>query len=765
MTISPDDGACRDHAPTRRAPTHRAEPAGLSPTPRWHAVLLLLVLLAGVVAGLVFRGVPAPRDASAPQDVFSAERAQQAVAPIVAEPRPLGSEANDRAHAELAAQLTALGFETETQEELGIGLRTGEAEASAGYVRNLIATRPGSDPTGTLVLATHIDSVPGAPGAADAGVGLAVILETVRALGPEAMLNDLVLLLVDGEERGLLGSEAYLAGPGEELTAPVVVLNHEARGISGRPLVTRASGPMHAVIGAAPSPEFESFTDALFGIIPNYTDFSSYRDAGWWGMDMAIIDEAWAYHSAQDDAAHLDPGTLQHYGDLTLALTRDLGDRDLAALQQRADEHPVQTTAPWGVVQVPPLLLTVLGMLAPLTILAALLVRRRRREASLAGAALGAVLGLLVVCGGAFGAFALWSAAADATPGMLSGSTHEPVRAAPFLIAELLVAASALATGWVLARLLVSRASTLLGGALIVTVLLAVLAVYSPTLGSSMILPAAIAALGILLAAVLPPLPCLAVRVLALLPTAWMLGTQLSALAEFGIASAAGGLAGTALIGLGAAAPLLLAGTTAHRGHAVAAAGDRPVRRPRRLLIPVLPAILALGMVIGGTAWTLAAPEPTQERVIAQVDGSSGATTWDVTGTTAWGRALDGTSANSDVTAPPVEVQDTGDGVLEITIEAPRDASTLALQADAGLLSDVAVDGVPVASGEGVQELSVHGVRAGQRVSITATAAPGGQLTVVETSFDPTLAAGWTAPGEDVSLVQPRMEVRVPVTR
>lgn len=50
-------------------------------------------------------------------------------------------------------------------------------------------------------------------------------------------------------------------------------------------------------------------------------------------------------------------------------------------------------------------------------------------------------------------------------------------------------------------------------------------------------------------------------------------------------------------------------------------------------------------------------------------------------------------------------------------------------------------------------------------MSITATAAPGGQLTVVETSFDPTLAAGWTAPGEDVSLVQPRMEVRVPVTR
>src|SRR5699024_4361110 len=330
----------------------RTESAPPAPAPRWHVLLLLLVLAAVVVAGFASRAVPAPQGASAPEDVFSAERAQQAVAPLVSQPRPQGSEANDRAHAELAAQLTALGFETETQE--AIGTRTVGDEASAGYVRNLIATSEGSHPTSTRVLATHIDSVPGAPGAADAGVGLAVILETLRVLGPEAQRNDLAILLVDGEERGLLGAEAYLTGPGRELTAPVVVLNHEARGVSGRPLVTRTSGPMHAVIGSSPRPEFESFTDALFAIIPNYTDFSSYRDAGWWGMDMAIIDDAWAYHSPQDDAEHLDPSTLQHYGDLTLALTRDLGDRDLTALQERAHEHPVQTTAPWGVVQLPP---------------------------------------------------------------------------------------------------------------------------------------------------------------------------------------------------------------------------------------------------------------------------------------------------------------------------------------------------------------------------------------------------------------------------
>ncbi|MGP9580692.1 MULTISPECIES: M28 family peptidase [unclassified Brachybacterium] len=746
-----------------------------APSPRWHAAVLLLVLLGAVVAGFAFRGVTAPRDAAAPEDAFSAERAAASVAPVVAVPRPLGSAENDSAHQELADQLSALGFEIETQE--GIGTRTGEGEASAGYVRNLVATRPGIDPTGTVVLASHLDSVPGAPGAADAGVGLAVILETARALGPEALRNDLVILLVDGEERGLLGSDAYLAGPGQELTAPVVVLNHEARGISGRPLVTRASGPMHAVIGSAPSPEFESFTDALFGIIPNYTDFSSYRDAGWWGMDMAIIDESWAYHSAQDDAAHLDAGTLQHYGELTLALTRDLGGRDLAALQARADEHPVQTTAPWGVVQVPPLVMTVLGLLAPLAVLVTLLVRRYRAEVTLPGAAVGAVVGMLALVGGVLAAYALWKATAAATPEMLSQTMGEPVRAELFLLAEMFAAAAVVAAGWVVVRLLISRTAALLGAAFIVTALLAVLGVYSPTLGSSMILPAAIAAVGALGAALLPPMPALVVRVLAVLPTAWMLGTQLSALAEFGIASAAGGLAGTALIGLGAAGPLLLGSSRASslassRGRAGdrqrrarVDPGARPARRPHRLLIPVLPAVLAIGLVIGGTAWTLAAPEPTQERVIAHVDGASGATTWEVSGSTNWGRELDGTAATSDVAAPVVSVQGAAEGPQEISIDAQRDASELTLEASDGLLTDVAVDGVAVESDEGLERVMIHGVRAGQTVRITATVPPESQLMLRETSYDPTLAAGWVAPGDDVSLVQPRMEVSVAVPR
>lgn len=718
--------------------------------PRWHGLVLLLVLLAVVVAGFASRGVTAPLAADAPADQFSAARAAAAAAPVVAAPRPVGTAANDAAREELATQLAALGFETASEE--GLGVREHGTAASAGYVRNLVATRPGSDPTGTIVLATHIDSVPGAPGAADAGVGLAVILEAVRALGPEATRNDLVVLLVDGEERGLLGAEAYLADSAGALTQPVVVLNHEARGISGRPLVTRANGPMHAVIGSSPHPEFESFSDALFALIPNDTDFSAYRENGWWGMDMAIIDEAWAYHSAQDDAAHLDDGTLQHYGELTLALTRDLVDRDLAALEQRADEKPVQTTAPWGVVQVPPTVMTLLGVLAPFAVLATVLVRRRRGELTVLGTLLGAVMTLLVLVAAVLGAVQLWQATAAATPEMLSQTTREPVRVELFLLAELVLGAAVVAAGWVIARLLVSRTAVLLGASLLTTVLLAALAIYSPSLGGSMILPAAIAAFGALLGALLPPLPSLAVRALALLPTAWMLGTQLSALAEFGIASAAGGLVGTALIGLGAAAGLL-------SGRREPSA--RPARRPHRLLIPVLPAVLALGLVIGGTAWTLAAPEPTQERVTAHVDGADGATRWEVSGSTDWGRALDGATGTSEVAAPTVTASAGEAGRVQVEITAVRDGSALELSISAGALTQVTVDGIAVDSADGLESLSLHGLRSGQSLLVELDAIPGAELSVVETSFDPSLASGWVAPGEEVSLMQPRMEVSV----
>ena len=747
-----------------------------APASAW---LVLLALVVSVLVGFLSRGITAPVDDAAAAADFSADRAAEAVAPVVQSPRPIGSLENAAARTYLAEQLQAAGFDVEEHEGIAgrPGSGTDAGESSAAFVRNLVATRPGSDPTGTVVLATHIDSVPGAPGAADAGVGLAVILESVRALGEEAVRNDLVVLLVDGEEDGLLGALDYLQGEASELTEPVVVLNHEARGVSGRPMVTRWNGPMHQVIPAMPSPEAESFTDALFAIIPNDTDFTEYRSAGWWGVDIVITGDSWAYHSPQDDAAHLDPGTLQHYGELSLGLTRDLLDRDLLALEDTADD-PVLTTLPGGILQIPAGVLLALAVIAPVAAGLAVGLASRRRLAAWSRSLLG-VLGSVIalVIGGAL-AIGAWSAAKALQPEMLSVVVGEPVVAWPFLAAEVAAAVAALAIVWGLFRGRVSSPALGFGATLAAALLAGALTGYSPQLGGWLMLPVAVGALGMPLAiAVMAPrngrpttsarrAAAIVIRIVAVLPMGWVLGSQLSAMGEFGIASSSGMLAIVVLVAL-----LTVGGLVAtDRGHvasaSVGAAAVPAARARRRVLIPALAvlAVAALGGV-GLAAQGALADEPTQERVIAAVDTDAGTTLWSATGSTAWGTDLDATTVSEvGALSPPECVATTvGEDRISIAVSSPREAQRLTLAVAEGSMSDVTVGGVPVPAGaDGTTALRLLGLAPGQSTVVELSTAATSLICTDET-HDPSDAPGWDPAPDDVSLVQPAVRVTATV--
>lgn len=273
-----------------------------------------------------------------------------------------------------------------------------------------------------------------------------------------------------------------------------------------------------------------------------------------------------------------------------------------------------------------------------------------------------------------------------------------------------------------------------------------------------MILPTAIAGVAALVAAVLPIGPALVARVLGLAPTGWMLGTQLSSLAEFGIASSVGGIAGTAVVGLAAAAPLLVGSS---------GAPSRPARRPGRLLVPLLTAALAVCLTVAGTFHTLNADEAVQESVRAHVDASTGDTTWEVSGSTAWGRALDGTSGTTSASWMRVGTT-TGPGAaggrIRMELATSREGSELEIRPGQGGLSDVSIDGAPVEAPDPLKAIRVAGPDPGQVVVVEGNLQPGSDLTVVETVFDPTLAGGWTQPGDDVSLMQPRVEITHRVT-
>jgi hypothetical protein len=311
-------------------PQGRTAPGGTVP----RAAIVLAVCVLAVAASIWPAAVP-PRAVSAGANAsdFSAERAREHLREITRAPHPVGSAAHAGVRDYLVASLRELGLEPEIQQTTAVSGRDG---GMAAAVQNIVARLPGTNPTRAVVLMSHYDSAPGSYGAADAGNGVAAIMETVRALRTGLPLrNDVIVLFTDAEEGGLMGARAFVAE--HPLAADVgVVLNAEGRGNEGPVFMTRTSPQagelVRAVASGVPGAAGNSLTAAVLRYIPNDTDLSVFFGAGFAGMDMANGHGLTHYHTPLDHFDRADPRTLQHHGQYLLGLTRVLGDRDLAAL-------------------------------------------------------------------------------------------------------------------------------------------------------------------------------------------------------------------------------------------------------------------------------------------------------------------------------------------------------------------------------------------------------------------------------------------------
>ena len=293
--------------------------------------LITIVALVGLSALLVRRASlpPAPIPASAPATEFSAERALAHVREIAQRPHPAGSPDNARVREYVLTQLRALGLDPQVQDATGVGTRYAEA----GRVRNVLTRLPGRTPGGlAVVLMSHYDGVGGGPAAGDAAAGTAAILETLRALraGPP-LAHDVIALITDGEEAGLLGAAAFVR---EHPWAKDVgvTLNFEARGTRGRAYMFE-TGPgnldVARVLRSAGDVSATSLSVTVYRSLPNDTDVSEMAVLGKPALNFAFADGVERYHTAHDDVAHLDPGSLQHHGAQMLAMTRAFGDGPL----------------------------------------------------------------------------------------------------------------------------------------------------------------------------------------------------------------------------------------------------------------------------------------------------------------------------------------------------------------------------------------------------------------------------------------------------
>ena len=203
----------------------------------------------------------------------------------------------------------------------------------AGTVRNVVARLPGTVALRSVLLVSHYDSVPVAPGAADDGSGVVTLLETARALaaGPRPR-NDVVFLFTDGEERGLLGSRAFMY---EDPWAFGVglLLNFDSPGASSPVLMYQTSRGNGLLVSeplrAAPNPYSSSLMYEVSRRVPVESDFRPFAGAGMPGMNFGALDGPAHDHTGYDSLASFDPASLQHEGETALALARHFGALDL----------------------------------------------------------------------------------------------------------------------------------------------------------------------------------------------------------------------------------------------------------------------------------------------------------------------------------------------------------------------------------------------------------------------------------------------------
>ncbi len=248
---------------------------------------LVAALIAATVIAWTTEKTPTPRGADAPPAVFSAERAMADVRVIGSVPHPIGSAANQVVRDHLVTRMTALGLSPHIHRGAGLfdATRNGALYIGGGQVENVIGILPGRDRSvPALALMAHYDSVPGSPGAADDAAGVASLLETVRAIKARGVpARDVIVLITDGEESGLLGAQAFFQR--NPLAKRIgFLVNTEARGGGGRVQMFQtgpASGGAIAVLKAnGLHPNATSLTGYIYERMPNDTDFTVSAQPG-----------------------------------------------------------------------------------------------------------------------------------------------------------------------------------------------------------------------------------------------------------------------------------------------------------------------------------------------------------------------------------------------------------------------------------------------------------------------------------------------------
>lgn len=291
------------------------------------AALAIIVLFFAILMGAGAVLAPPPVRSTNAADQFNAPAARERLARILGNgtPHPVDSAAADVTRAALLREIEALGFRPEVRESFICRPQPRSPLVDCALVRNIVfSIGPATGPA--ILAATHYDSVPAAPGASDAGIGIAAWLEIARLIAHEPLQRRVIFLIGDGEEPGLLGAYAFTQS--DPLMADVQALvNLEARGTRGPAIFfesNQPNGDAAAAYASAPRPIANSVMADVYALLSNSTDVTALRRPGLDVINIALLDGLEGYHTPQDSLGSFNTASLQHMGDMALATTRAL---------------------------------------------------------------------------------------------------------------------------------------------------------------------------------------------------------------------------------------------------------------------------------------------------------------------------------------------------------------------------------------------------------------------------------------------------------
>lgn len=222
-------------------------------------------------------------------------------------------------------------------------LRQRETERTS---RNICARIEGTDKKEEiLTLTAHYDSVPAGPGAYDNLSGSAIIMELCRYFKKNPPRRTLEFIWFGAEEKGLLGSQAYIAQHEEELCRHRFNMNVDLAGqlVGGNAFGVTAEdpvGPMLAMLAAETGIGVTILDKRIWG-----SDSNTFAYHGIPAMTMNR--DGYGMHTRHDTIALISPWSLERSARLLGHVAERLGNMEVFPFQRSVPENLREQLEKW----------------------------------------------------------------------------------------------------------------------------------------------------------------------------------------------------------------------------------------------------------------------------------------------------------------------------------------------------------------------------------------------------------------------------------